>query len=102
MDDPILEQRLQKAMEPILEDEGLTADLTDAAAIVLIDWAQGEITRLVAGAQELDDEAAWEFLEPRLHLLRHHLRRISKTAGASPDPLAALPGLLVPPPYEEE
>lgn len=95
------------AMHPILrelqmrlsEDEGLTADLTDVAAMQLLRWAEAEIARWDALLPAQADPQAWA--EKRWATLRRHLRRIARTAAEAADPQAVLPSLLIPPSYEE-
>ena len=70
-----LESRRRHAVERILEDESLTADLTDAAATLLLDWG-------VARAKALPREE----LDAKLAGLRRTIKRISRQAGkAAPD-----------------
>ena len=59
----------RRAAERLLEDESLTADLTDDAARILLDWGLGQVENL---SQE----------EPsRLASLRRSMRSINKQAG---------------------
>jgi hypothetical protein len=65
-----------RAVECILEDESLTADLTDEAAKVLLDWG---LAQAEAMAQQAD-------LNARLANLRRTMKRINEQAGeAAPD-----------------
>ncbi|HEY71972.1 MAG: hypothetical protein DRJ03_11225 [Chloroflexi bacterium] len=62
-----------RAVERILEDESLTADLTDDAARTLLDWG-------VARAKGLEQEKA------KLTDLRRAMKRINQEAGkAAPE-----------------
>jgi hypothetical protein len=73
-----MNQEPQVAVERILEDESLTAELVDPAATTLLDWGvkQAEAIARRSGAQaELDT---------RLNALRHMLKRIGQCAGQSP------------------
>ena len=64
----------RRAVERILEDESLTADLTDYAARTLLDWG-------VAQAQRFSGE-----LETGLVDLRRAMKRINQVAGkAAPE-----------------
>ena len=69
MDD--LESR-RVAVERILEDESLTAELLDPAARVLLDWGTTQARTLAGQAEELDT---------RLSDLRRTLKRIARQAG---------------------
>ena len=63
------DQETHYAVERILEDESLTADLTDDAARTLLDWG-------VAQARGFSGE-----LETRLTDLRRAMKRINQEAG---------------------
>jgi len=76
MDD--LESR-RVAVERILEDESLTADLLDPAAKVLLDWGTAQARTLAGQAEELDT---------RLGDLRRTLKRIARQAGEEATPEA--------------
>ena len=66
----------RRAAERILEDEALTADLTDEAAKVLLDWG---LAQAEAMAQQAD-------LNVRLANLRRTMKRINEQAGeVAPD-----------------
>lgn len=73
-----MNQEPQVAVERILEDESLTAELVDPAATTLLDWGvkQAEAIARRSGAQaELDT---------RLNALRRTLKRVGQCAGQSP------------------
>ncbi len=90
---------LQTFCERLSEDEGLTADLTDVAAMQLLRWAEAEIARWEQDLTAQPDPQAWA--EQRWAVLRRHLRRIVREATAAADPQAVLVALLTPPLYEE-
>lgn len=73
-----MNQEPQVAVERILEDESLTAELVDPAATTLLDWGvkQAEVI-----AQSSESQAE---LDTHLNALRHMLKRISQSAGQSP------------------
>lgn len=73
------ERAYRYAIERLLEDESLTADLVDAGARTLIDWA---ISRMEAILRET--EGAPERQKERLSTLRHKMKHISELAGQSP------------------
>jgi hypothetical protein len=75
MTDP--ESVLQNAIERLLEDESLTADLIDDAAKILLDWG---ITQTKAIVKQAADDSSNDLTE-RLADLRHTLKRIGKKAG---------------------
>ena len=70
-----LENR-RRAVERILEDESLTADLTDAAATLLLDWGLARVEALVQQAE----------LDAHLADLRRTMKRIGRQVGkAAPE-----------------
>ncbi|MEA3307916.1 MAG: hypothetical protein U9Q70_00195 [Chloroflexota bacterium] len=88
------EERWQLAIERITSDPALTGELTDQEAILLLRWAEGEVTALVAATTDMSEEAAWEQLSPQLRALRRKMRRLAKIVAAQPEPLVALQNLL--------
>jgi len=91
---PELETRAELAFARIAEDPGLTGDLVDADACILLKWAQREVNRLVTQAAELDDEEATAMLNSKLSQLRKYLRRTAKLGAAAPNPAHMLQELL--------
>ncbi|HEY74791.1 MAG TPA: phospholipase [Thermoflexia bacterium] len=82
---------VREAVERILEDESLTADLADAAARRLLEWATEEAERIVR-----ETEGSPRERQVRLRALRQSVRRIAKEAkGSSPaDQLGRVQALL--------
>jgi hypothetical protein len=73
---------LQRAVERLLEDETLTADLIDEAAKALLDWG-------LARANAIAQQKVGEILSPnefdaRISQLRRTMKCISKQASESP------------------
>jgi hypothetical protein len=76
-----LENR-RRAVERILEDESLTADLTDKAARTLLGWG---VARAKAMAQQAKGSSQAE-LDAHLADLRRTMKRLSRRAGeAAPE-----------------
>lgn len=94
---PYMESRLQTAVERITGDPALTEALEDDAADVLLRWARAEVERLVLDTSALDDDAAWQILDPALHALRRYIRRAAKASADADDPVAALQALATSP-----
>jgi hypothetical protein len=91
MVDHILTPRQQRAIESVLEDESLTADLKDDQAAVLIRWA-GEQARVAAAPDYSDVEMA-----EAVRSIRVTVRRVAREAGEGTDPqqlIAAAAALL--------
>ena len=67
---------LQSAVERLLEDEALTADLVDPAARYLLDWGIARATAIVreAGASPAEAQA-------RLAALRQQMRALARRVG---------------------
>lgn len=82
---------LQSAVERLLEDEGLTADLVDPAARYLLDWGIARATAIVREAGMSPAEA-----QARLAALRQQMRTLARRVGElRPDEqVAALQKLL--------
>jgi protein tyrosine phosphatase (PTP) superfamily phosphohydrolase (DUF442 family) len=97
--DGALESRVQQAFERIAGDAGLTGDLTDAQAKALLAWAESEIRRLVQTTQGMEDDRAWETLDPKLATLRRHLRDVARQSARAEHPMATLRARLFPPDY---
>jgi hypothetical protein len=77
---------LRHAIEQLLEDVSLTADLIDDAAKLLLEWGVSQISAVTQQAEGLSSED----LGARLADLRRTLRRINKEAGqAAPEEQAA-------------
>jgi protein-tyrosine phosphatase len=83
---PSLDQREALAYERIAGDPGLTGDLTDDDATILLDWARTEVHRLVGATTNVDESGAWEILDPKLSHLRHHLRLCAELSSAAEHP----------------
>ncbi len=98
-----LAHRRQLAYERIAEDAHLTGDLTDAPAHMLLSWAEAQVRRLVAATKTLDEETAWQQLDPQLRDLRRQMRAAAKVAADTDNPTASLRQQLLPPrPTEKE
>jgi hypothetical protein len=77
---------LRHAIERLLEDVSLTADLIDDAAKVLLDWGVAQAKAVV----QQGDGLSTEELGARLADLRRTLKRVSREAGqAVPEAQAA-------------
>jgi hypothetical protein len=77
---------LRYAIERLLEDVSLTADLIDDAAKLLLDWGMAQAKAVV----QQEDGLSPEELGARLADLRRTLKRVSKEAGqAVPEAQAA-------------
>jgi hypothetical protein len=77
----VIEERIQRAAEQILDDSSLTEDMEDAPATQLIEWGMGIAKRLAASTAGLDDMEAEEQLAMKLMNLRSTMRRINKLIG---------------------
>lgn len=86
-----LDEAIQSAVERLLEDEALTADLVDAAARSLLDWGIAQTIATVQEAGGLNEEA-----QARLAALRRRMREIARQAGQLPpeDQVSAVQRLL--------
>ena len=81
-----LARRTQRAVEGLLENETLTADLADAPAQVLLNWGIECTTWLVQTTAHLaDDEAADEAIYPQRKALRRLIRQINRWVSKLPE-----------------
>jgi len=76
MDD--LTKRINYAVESILENERLTADLDDEAAQELIDWGITCVKKIVQSTSGLSDAEAEEITSPRLRATRRMMREVDR------------------------
>ncbi len=95
---PHIQDRLRTVSERIVGDPSLTEDLLDAEAQTLLLWAQAEVERLVLETADLDEDMAWQTLDPALRALRRYVRRVAKSSAEADDPAAKLQALLASPP----
>jgi hypothetical protein len=76
MDD--LARRVRSAVESLLENEGLTADLDDAAADVLLGWGTACAAKIACSTLGLDDPEAEEAMVDRLRATRRLMRLVDR------------------------
>ncbi|MBC7225885.1 MAG: hypothetical protein H5T61_01450 [Thermoflexales bacterium] len=80
-----MEEVIRSAIERLLEDEALTADLVDAAARRLLDWGIAQVTATLRETGALTEEA-----QARLTALRGRMRDMARQVGQlSPDEQAS-------------
>ncbi len=72
-----LESQIQTAVESILENSRLTADLDDDAAQTLLDWGIALAKRAVTDAAVLEPEAAEQSRYTRLRATRKMMRQVN-------------------------
>jgi hypothetical protein len=80
----MIEERIRRAAEQILEDENLTGELDDAEANRLLEWGLDLSRKICEQTADMDEEQAQAFLEVALGNLRRTMRRINKLVGAAP------------------
>ncbi len=73
------DEALRSAVERLLEDEALTADLVDAAARRLLDWGIAQVTVILRETGAASEEA-----RARLAALRQQMRAIARQVGQLP------------------
>jgi hypothetical protein len=76
-----LENRVIQAVESILENETLTADLEDQSAKALLDWGVDWARDIALATAGLDDMMAGEAMSQRLRAVRRLMRAINKWVG---------------------
>jgi hypothetical protein len=100
---PYIQNRVQTAIERVTADPALTETLADDEAITLLHWAETEIEWLVLETVDMDDEAAWQYLDPAMRKLRRFIRDTANTSAETDDPAVMLHLLLAAAPtYTDE
>jgi len=73
----------QRAVESILENETLTADLDDQAADLLLDWAMSLAKEAAQGVAGINEASAEEQFGNRMRNVRQFIRQVNRWAGSS-------------------
>lgn len=84
-----ISQRTQRAIESLLENESLTADLDDQAANTLLDWGSTLARQAAQSTSRLEDEHAEVVLSDKMRAVRLIMRYAGKWA-ADPEQGTAL------------
>ncbi|MCS7179379.1 MAG: hypothetical protein RML46_08925 [Anaerolineae bacterium] len=92
------DEDLRSAVERLLDDEALTADLVDEAARCLLNWGIAQATAMVRETGALTEET-----QARLAALRRQMRTLAREVGQLPpdEQTSALQRRLVAPLPEE-
>lgn len=72
----ILSNRIQKAVESVLENESLLGGLDEMAASALQNWGIQNVKRIAEETGDLDDERAEESMYPKMKAARSLMRAI--------------------------
>jgi hypothetical protein len=89
-----LNERTRRAVESVLENESLTADLDDAAAQALLNWSVACARQIMQETGPLDDEQAEITTAPRMKAVRKLMRIINAWFSQPGDDTAQLDSLL--------
>ena len=76
MDMDMLGKRVQRAVESVVDNEGLLGGLDEAAASALQDWGIQNVKRIAEKTGDLDDERAEEAMYPKMKASRSLMRAI--------------------------
>jgi len=76
----------QRAVESILENEALTADLDDQAASLLLDWAMSLAKQAAQGVAGMDEASAEEQFNERMRNVRQFIRQVNRWASTAEEP----------------
>ena len=79
-----LERRSERAAESLLENERLTADLDDAAASALLEWALACSDMIISETAGMADAQAEEVIAPRMKATRRMIRSVNRLVSAGP------------------
>ena len=72
----LIEKRVQRAVESVLENEGLLGGLDEAAASALQDWGIQNVKKIAEKTGDLDDERAEEAMYPKMKASRSLMRAV--------------------------
>ena len=86
MKDTRIEQRLQREMDTLYGNEGLTGDMDDSSAKLLLDWAEAQVRQVVGSTADMEDAAADEVMYPRLKAVRRIARYVNQALIGQGDP----------------
>jgi len=90
----LVEKRVQRAVESVLENEGILGGLDEAAASALQDWGIKNVKKIAEKTGDLDDERAEEAMYPKMKASRSLMRAIrvwvQTESGASAEERAKL------------
>jgi hypothetical protein len=75
------EQRINRAIESVLENESLTADLDDDAAKTLLDWGIACVNQIAQSITGLDTIEAEKIMSSQLRAIRRLMRSVNKWIG---------------------
>jgi hypothetical protein len=88
-----IEQRTNRAIASLMQNEALMEDLETEAASALLDWGSSIVRRIIAETGDLDDVTAESQNYPRLLALRQMMRQINLLAagryGSIPEAVGA-------------
>jgi hypothetical protein len=73
-----LTQRINRAVENILENEALTSNLDDDAAQALLDWGIACAQMIAQSTEWLSDIEAEDAMSPRLRAIRRMMRHVNQ------------------------
>ncbi len=76
-----LEKRRKRAVEYILENEALTSDLEDAAALKLNDWGMRLAASVADETSNMKHNKGLEHIGERIRSLRRLMRNINRLSG---------------------
>ena len=72
----MIEKRVQRAVESVLENEGLLSGLDEASATTLQNWGIKKVKGIAKSTGDLDDERAEEAMYPKMKASRSLIRAI--------------------------
>ena len=72
----LIEKRIQRAVESVLENESLLGGLDEDAAQALQDWGIQNVKRIAEDTGNLDDEHAEEAMYPKMKASRSLMKSV--------------------------
>ncbi|NIW44116.1 MAG: hypothetical protein GWN14_04575 [candidate division Zixibacteria bacterium] len=80
-----IEKRLQREIENLYANEGLTRDLNDSSARILLELLEEQVRTIVNNTADLEDADAEEAMYPRLKAMRRMARYINQSVREDAD-----------------
>jgi len=94
LENPRIDQRLRREINNLYSNEGLTSDLDDTSAKILLGWLEALVKRIVSRTAGMEDEPAEEAMYPRLKALRRLARVVNQAIRRQAEPAVLVEKIL--------
>ena len=89
-----IDQRLRSEINNLYSNEGLTSDLDDTSAKILLGWLEALVTRIVSRTAGMEEELAEEAMYPRLRAMRRFARVVNQAIRRQAEPAVLVEKIL--------